>query len=154
MDHAPTTEPVDIRRGIADTLTMLGSKTRAKSVAIAVEIPDDVPRVYAVGAELNQVWMNLIDNAIDAVEKGGHVTVRAGRELGKVVVGIIDDGPGVPPEIRSRIFDPFFTTKGVGDGTGLGLDIVRRLLQRYDADISLDSVPGHTEFQVRLQAES
>ena len=153
MDHAPTTEPVDIRRGIADTLTMLGSKTRQKSVAIAVEIPDDVPRVYAVGAELNQVWMNLLDNAIDAVNPGGHVTVRAVRELGRVVVSIIDDGPGVPAEIRSRIFDPFFTTKGVGEGTGLGLDIVRRLLQRYDADISLDSVPGHTEFQVRLQAE-
>jgi len=79
--------------------------------------------------------------------------VRAVQELGRVVVSIIDDGPGVPAEIRSRIFDPFFTTKGVGDGTGLGLDIVRRLLQRYDADISLDSVPGHTEFQVRLQAE-
>jgi signal transduction histidine kinase len=158
MDHVPTTEPVDIRRGIADTLTMLGSKTRAKSVAIAVDIPDDVPRVYAVGAELNQVWMNLLDNAIDAVGNGGHVTVRAsrelGRELGRVVVRVIDDGPGVPAEIRSRIFDPFFTTKGVGEGTGLGLDIVRRLLQRYDADISLDSAPGHTEFQVRLQAEN
>ena len=154
MDHAPTAEPVDIRRGIADTLTMLNSKTRAKSVAITVEIPDDVPRVYAVGAELNQVWMNLIDNAIDAVSKGGHVTIRAERELGRVVVSVIDDGPGVPDAIKSRIFDPFFTTKGVGEGTGLGLDIVRRLLQRHDGDISLDSVPGHTEFQVRLQAES
>jgi signal transduction histidine kinase len=154
MDHAPTTEPVDIRRGIAGTLTMLGSKSRAKSVSIAVDIPDEVPRVYAVGAELNQVWMNLIDNAIDAVGKGGHVTVRAARELKGVVVRIIDDGPGVPKEIQGRIFDPFFTTKGVGEGTGLGLDIVRRLLQRYDADISLDSAPGHTEFQVRLQAET
>ncbi|HEU4720641.1 MAG TPA: ATP-binding protein [Gemmatimonadaceae bacterium] len=153
MDHAPTAEPVDIRRGIADTLTMLGSKTRQKSVKLSVEIPDDVPRVFAVGAELNQVWMNLIDNAIDAVSQGGRVTVRAGRELGKVVVRVIDDGPGVPPAIQSKIFDPFFTTKDVGEGTGLGLDIVRRLLQRHDGDISLDSVPGHTEFQVRLQAE-
>jgi signal transduction histidine kinase len=153
MDHAPTAEPVDIRRGIADTLTMLGSKTRQKSVTISVDIPDDVPRVFAVGAELNQVWMNLIDNAIDAVSTGGHVTVRAGRELGRVVVRVIDDGPGVPPAIQSKIFDPFFTTKGVGEGTGLGLDIVRRLLQRYEGDISLDSAPGHTEFQVRLQAE-
>ena len=154
MDHAPTAEPVDIRRGIADTLTMLGSKTRQKSVKLSVEIPDDVPRVFAVGAELNQGWMNLIDNAIDAVSQGGHVTVRAGRELGKVVVRVIDDGPGVPPAIQSKIFDPFFTTKDVGEGTGLGLDIVRRLLQRHDGDISLDSVPGHTEFQVRLQAEA
>jgi signal transduction histidine kinase len=153
MDHAPATEPVDIRRGIADTLTMLNSKSRAKSVAIGVEIPDDMPRVYAVGAELNQVWMNLLDNAIDAVDKGGHVTVRASRERARVLVRIIDDGPGVPQNIQNRIFDPFFTTKGVGQGTGLGLDIVRRLLQRQDGDITLESVPGHTEFQVLLPSE-
>jgi signal transduction histidine kinase len=153
MDHAPAAEPVDIRRGIADTLTMLSSKSRAKSVTIDVEIPDDVPRVHAVGAELNQVWMNLIDNAIDAVAKGGHIIVRAGRERDRVVVRIIDDGPGVPADIQGRIFDPFFTTKSVGEGTGLGLDIVRRLLQRHDGEISLDSVPGHTEFQVRLEPE-
>jgi signal transduction histidine kinase len=132
---------------------MLNSKSRAKGITIAVEIPDDVPRVHAVGAELNQVWMNLLDNAIDAVGKNGHVTVRAERERERVLVRIIDDGPGVPPEIQGRIFDPFFTTKGVGEGTGLGLDIVRRLLQRHDGDVSLESVPGHTEFQVRLQAE-
>ena len=153
MDHAPAAEPVDIRRGIADTLTMLNSKSRAKGIKVGVEIADDVPRVFAVGAELNQVWMNLIDNAIDAVGKGGHVTVAAERERTGVVVRVIDDGPGVPPEIQGRIFDPFFTTKGVGEGTGLGLDIVRRLLQRHDGDISLESEPGHTEFQVRLRAE-
>jgi signal transduction histidine kinase len=153
MDHAPAAEPVDIRRGIADTLTMLNSKSRAKGITVAVEIPDDVPRVHAVGAELNQVWMNLLDNAIDAVGKGGHITVTAGRERDSVVVRVIDDGPGVPPEIQGRIFDPFFTTKGVGEGTGLGLDIVRRLLQRHEGDISLQSEPGHTEFQVRLQPE-
>ena len=153
MDHAPAAEPVDIRRGIADTLTMLNSKSRAKSVTIGVDIPDEIPRVHAVGAELNQVWMNLIDNAIDAVGQGGHVTVRAARDRDHVLVSVIDDGPGVPVEIKGRIFDPFFTTKGVGQGTGLGLDIVRRLLQRQNGDISLESVPGHTEFQVRLEAE-
>jgi signal transduction histidine kinase len=153
MDHAPAAEPVDIRRGIADTLMMLGSKSRAKAIKVDIDIPDDVPRVHAVGAELNQVWMNLIDNAIDAVGKGGHVTVRASRERERVLVRIIDDGPGVPENIKHRIFDPFFTTKGVGEGTGLGLDIVRRLLQRHEGDISLDSAPGHTEFQVRLAAE-
>jgi signal transduction histidine kinase len=153
MDHAPAAEPVDIRRGIADTLTMLSSKSRSKGITVDVDIPDDVPRVHAVGAELNQVWMNLIDNAIDAMSKGGHVTVRAARERERVLVCIIDDGPGVPESIRHRIFDPFFTTKGVGEGTGLGLDIVRRLLQRHEGDISLESAPGHTEFQVRLAAE-
>jgi signal transduction histidine kinase len=153
MDHAPAAEPVDIRRGIADTLTMLSSKSRSRGITVDVDIPDDVPRVHAVGAELNQVWMNLIDNAIDAVSKGGHVTVSAARERERVLVSVVDDGPGVPDNIKHRIFDPFFTTKGVGEGTGLGLDIVRRLLQRHEGDISLESVPGRTEFQVRLPAE-
>jgi signal transduction histidine kinase len=150
MDHAPSPEPVDIRRGIADTLTMLGSKTKAKSVNVTMTFPDDLPNVYAVGAELNQVWMNLIDNAIDAVEPGGRIDVVGSSELRCVVVKIIDDGPGIPPEIKSRIWDQFFTTKAVGKGSGLGLDIVRRLLQRHDGEINLDSVPGRTEFQVRL----
>jgi signal transduction histidine kinase len=154
MDHAPAAEPVDIRRGIADTLTMLSSKSRGKGIKLSVEIPDEVPRVHAVGAELNQVWMNLIDNAIDAVPAGGKVEVSAKRVRDSVVVRVVDDGPGIPPDIRDRIFDPFFTTKGVGEGTGLGLDIVRRLLQRHDGDISLESEPGHTEFQVRLPAET
>lgn len=153
MDHAPAPEPVDIRRGITDTIMMLGAKTRSKSAHVSVEIPDDLPRAHAVGAELNQVWMNLIDNALDAVSPGGQVRVTASRELDQVVVNITDDGPGVPPEIQGRIFDPFFTTKGVGKGAGLGLDIVRRLLQRHDAGISVDSEPGRTQFQVRLPAE-
>ncbi len=152
MDHAPSPEPVDIRRGIADTFTMLGSKTRGKSVDVAVNIPDGLPRAYTVGAELNQVWMNLIDNAIDAVAAGGHVTVTAAKEMNFVVVRIIDDGPGIPADLQKRIFEPFFTTKGVGKGTGLGLDTVRRLLQRHDAAIEVESKPGRTEFQVRLKA--
>jgi signal transduction histidine kinase len=153
MDHAPTPEPVDIRRGIADTFTMLGAKTRAKSVEVSVDLADDLPRAHAVGAELNQVWMNLIDNALDAVAVGGHVAVSAARELNCVVVRITDDGPGIPPEIQGRIFDPFFTTKGVGKGTGLGLDVVRRLVQRHDGEVAVDSRPGRTEFQVRLPVQ-
>lgn len=153
MDHAPTPEPVDIRRGIAETFTMLGAKTRAKSAQISMDFADDLSRAHAVGAELNQVWMNLIDNALDVIDVGGHVTVTASNEANSVVVRIIDDGPGIPPEIQGRIFDPFFTTKGVGKGTGLGLDVVRRLLQRHDGGISVESVPGRTEFQVWLPAE-
>lgn len=153
MDHAPTPEPVDIRRGIADTFTMLGAKMRAKSVDVSMNIPDGLPRAHAVGAELNQVWMNLIDNALDAVAVGGRVAVAATQELDSLVVHIIDDGPGIPNDIQGRIFDPFFTTKGVGKGTGLGLDIVRRLLQRHDGEIGVESRPGRTEFQVRLPAE-
>ena len=153
MDRAPAAEAVDIRQGIADTLTMLASKMKAKSVSVSVQVTKDLPRAHAVGAELNQVWMNLLDNAIDAVAVGGHVTVSAAPDLDCVSVKIIDDGPGIPPEVVGKIFDPFFTTKPVGKGTGLGLDIVRRLLQRQAGGISVDSAPGRTEFQVRLPAE-
>ena len=150
MDHAPTPEPVDIRQGIADTLIMLGAKTREKSVRIELQLPDDLPRANAVGAELNQVWMNLIDNALDAVAVKGCVTVTAARELNRVVVRIIDNGPGIPPEIASRMFEPFFTTKGVGKGTGLGLDIARRILTKQEGEIAVESAPGRTVFEVRL----
>ena len=154
MDRAPTPEPVDVGRGISDTLTMLAGKLRAKSVEVALELPDDLPAAHAVGAELNQVWMNLIDNALDAVPVGGRITIAGAHELNYVTVRVIDNGPGIPPDIQGRIFDPFFTTKGVGKGSGLGLDIVRRLLQRHEGSVSLESVPGRTEFQVRIPAES
>jgi len=153
MDHAPTPEPVDIRRGIADTLTMLGAKARAKSVEVSVQLAPDLPRAHGVGAELNQVWMNIIDNALDAVAVGGRVEVTASEAPGRVVVRIVDDGPGIPAAIQARIFDPFFTTKGVGKGTGLGLDIVRRLVQQHEGEIEVESCPGHTEFRVSLPAE-
>ena len=153
MDHAPTPEPVDVSRGIADTLRMLAAKTRAKSARVSMDIPDDLPHARAVGAELNQIWMNLIDNALDAVAPGGSVEVSARRVRDSVVVRVVDDGPGIPAEIQGSIFDPFFTTKGVGKGTGLGLDIVKRLLQRHEGAIDVESVPGRTEFQVRLKVE-
>jgi signal transduction histidine kinase len=152
MDHAPTPEPVDVHRGVADTLRMLAAKTRAKSVHVSMDIPEDLPRAHAVGAELNQVWMNLIDNALDAVPPGGSVKVSAKRVRDSVVVSVVDDGPGIPPNVKERIWEPFFTTKGVGKGTGLGLDIAKRLLQRHDGAIDVESVPGRTEFQVRLKA--
>lgn len=153
MDHAPTPEPVDIRRGLTDTLTMLAAKARAKSLEISVRLPDDLPRAHGVGAELNQVWMNLIDNALDAVAPGGHIEVTAEHAAGRLLVRIIDDGPGIPPEIKGRIFDPFFTTKAVGEGVGLGLDIVRRLVQQHDGEIEVESRPGRTEFRVGLPVE-
>jgi len=129
---------------------MLGGKKREKAALVTLEVADDLPRAHAVGAELNQVWMNLLDNALDAIPEGGHVTVEAKRELDRVVVRITDNGPGIPPEIAGRIFDPFFTTKPVGKGTGLGLDIVRRILQRHQGEIELESAPGRTQFRVVL----
>ncbi len=154
MDHAPMPEPVDIRRGIMDTFTMLGAKARSKSIKVSTSFADDLSRAYAIGAELNQVWMNLVDNAMDAVGVGGRVSVTALNEPKSIVVTVADDGPGIPAEIQGRIFDPFFTTKPVGEGTGLGLDVVRRLLQRHNGSIALESAPGRTVFEIKLPAET
>jgi len=153
MDRAPTPEPTDVRRGISDTLTMLGAKMRARQAEVTTEFAEGLPCAHAVGAELNQVWMNLIDNALDAIPEGGHVTVSAEAVQDRVVVRIVDDGAGIPPEIVTRIFDPFFTTKDVGKGTGLGLDIVRRILRRHEGEVEVESRPGRTEFRVVLPSE-
>lgn len=150
MDRARTSEPVDIGKGIADTLTLLEAKRREKSVKVRVDVPADLPLVTAIGGELNQVWMNLLENAFDAVAAGGNVVVGAARDGDWVIVKVIDDGPGVPEDIQHRIFEPFFTTKGIGKGTGLGLDVVKRLLKGHEGEIELESREGMTEFLVRL----
>jgi signal transduction histidine kinase len=150
MDRATVPEPVDLARGLADTLAILGSKAKSKSVAVSLSLENDLPAVHGFGGELNQVWANLIDNALDAVTEGGHIEITARRERDRVVLRVIDNGCGVPAEVRDRIFDPFFTTKPVGKGTGLGLDIVRRLVQRHNGQIELESKPGRTEFRVML----
>jgi signal transduction histidine kinase len=150
MDQATIAEPVDLAKSLANTVAVLKSKARAKAVAVAVKIAPDLPRVRGFAGELNQIWGNLIDNALDAVPESGLVDVLAERDTRRVVVRIVDNGPGIPPEIRDRIFDPFFTTKPAGQGTGLGLDIVRRLVQHNDGGIEVESRPGRTEFQVTL----
>jgi signal transduction histidine kinase len=150
MDRAAVPEPVDIGQGLANTLVVLRAKAKGKSVGLSMNVEKDLPFVNGFGGELNQVWANLLDNALDAVADGGRVELAANREQEAVVVRVIDDGPGVPAEVRDRIFDPFFTTKPIGQGTGLGLDIVRRLIQRHNGRIELDSSPGRTEFRVTL----
>jgi len=150
MDQATIAEPVDLAQGLGNTVAVLKSKARAKSVAVSVDVEPNLPRVRGFAGELNQIWGNLIDNALDAVAESGRVEVAAERNSRRVVVRIADDGPGIPAEIRDRIFDPFFTTKPVGQGTGLGLDIVRRLVQHNDGEIAVESRPGRTEFQVAL----
>ena len=152
MDHATAPEPVDVAKGLTDTLALLAPKARGKAASVTVEAPADLPRVRGFGGELNQVWANLIDNALDAVPDGGRVVVTAGTDGPHVVVRVTDDGPGIPPDLKSRIFDPFFTTKPVGKGTGLGLDIVRRLVDRNEGMIEVESEPGKTEFRVALPA--
>jgi signal transduction histidine kinase len=150
MDRETTAQPTDVGQGLTDTLTVLRAKVKTKSATVAVAVTPDLPPVLAYGGELNQVWVNLIDNALDAVAPGGRVDVSAKREGAKLVVRIADDGPGIPDAVRQRIFDPFFTTKPVGEGTGLGLDIVRRLVNRHDGEIEVASRPGHTVFTVSL----
>lgn len=150
MDQATVAEPVDLKASLGNTVAVLNSKARSKSIAVAVKVPPDLPRPLGFAGELNQIWANLIDNALDAVPASGHIDVTATCEQGRVVVRIIDNGPGIPADVRGRMFDPFFTTKPVGKGTGLGLDIVRRLLAHNEADIEVDSVPGRTEFRVSL----
>jgi signal transduction histidine kinase len=148
MDQAAMQE-VDLRDDLENTLKIFGHWLK-KGITVKREFAADVPRVCAYGSELNQVWTNLIDNAIDAMGGNGELLVRTCRELDTVVVDIGDNGPGVPTDIQSRIFEPFFTTKGVGDGTGLGLDTVVRIIQKHHGRIDLKSQPGNTRFTVRL----
>ncbi len=150
MDQADFPSSVDVAKGLSDTLTLLGGKARAKGVELRLEVEPALPTIEGFGGELNQVWSNLIDNAIDAVSKAGHVTVTASRDRQCIVVRVTDDGPGIPEDIKNRIFDPFFTTKGVGEGTGLGLAIVRRLIERHEGAVEVRSGPEGTEFRVTL----
>jgi signal transduction histidine kinase len=148
MDQAPLQE-VDIHQGVESTLTILGHRLK-QGVTVVRDYDKAIPRVCVYGGELNQVWTNLMDNAIDAMQGKGQLRVRTARELDRVLVEIGDNGPGVPAEIQGRIFEPFFTTKGVGEGTGLGLDTVCRIVRKHHGEIKLESRPGDTRFQVRI----
>ena len=153
MDKPGVPEAVDIAQGLKDTIVMLGNKARHKDVAVTIKVDANLPKARGFGGELNQVWTNLIDNAIDAAPEGGKVEVGAGcGQNNTVVVRVVDNGPGVPPEIREKIFDPFFTTKPVGQGTGLGLEIAMKLALHNAGDIEVDSKPGRTEFRVTVPA--
>ena len=149
MDQAPSQE-VDVQDSLETTLTILRFKWK-HGIEVVRDYAPDLPCITAYGSELNQVWTNLIDNALDALDGKGHLTVKTAREDDHVLVEIGDDGPGIAPEIQSRIFDPFFTTKGIGKGTGLGLDTAYRIVvTRHHGDIRVLSEPGKTCFQVRL----
>jgi signal transduction histidine kinase len=153
MDRTPARE-VDLHEGLENTLAILGHKLK-KGVEVFRNYDQDLPRIQAHGGELNQVWTNLIDNAVDAMHGKGRLEITTGRDGdGCVIVEISDSGDGIPKEVRNRVFEPFFTTKGVGEGTGLGLDIARRIVkQRHGGDIRVDSEPGRTRFRVRLPIE-
>jgi signal transduction histidine kinase len=152
MDQGPMQE-VDIERGLETTLTIMNHKLK-RGITVVRDYASNLPKVMSSGSELNQVWTNLIDNAADAMNGNGKLTVRTARENDFVLVEIADNGAGIPPETLSRIFDPFFTTKGVGEGTGLGLDVVSRILKNVGGHISVTSVPGDTRFQVRIPIQA
>ena len=154
MGRASLPEPVNVVRGLNDTARIMSSKLRDKKVTMTLDVPPDLPPARAFGSELNQIWINLIENALDAVSYGGEITVRARKELDQIVVRVIDNGHGIPEDIKGRIFDPFFTTKPVGEGTGMGLDIVRRLVFKQDGEVDVTSEPGHTEFRVAIPLAS
>jgi signal transduction histidine kinase len=149
LDRAPY-QVVDVHELLKSTLMMLGGKLR-DGITVVKDFDRSLPPIPAYPAELNQVWTNLIDNAVSAMDGHGTLTVRTARDNDRVLVEIGDTGPGIPREIRERIFEPFFTTKPVGEGTGLGLDISYRIVvTRHHGDLRVDSEPGDTRFQVRL----
>ena len=150
MDSEPSMEFVDIHKGIKSTLTMLKFKFKKKNVRLKKELGEHLPNIKVLEGELNQVWTNMLANALDAVAEdgSGQITIRTHQRRDNLIVEIEDNGAGIPADIQSRIFEPFFTTKGIGEGTGMGLDIVQRVLKRHGGTVSVDSSSGRTCFQV------
>jgi signal transduction histidine kinase len=147
MDQAPEQE-IDIHGGLESTLTILAYKLRKKSIHVERNFDRSIPKICAYGVELNQVWTNLIVNAIDAMKDGGELKLTTSQDPFDVVVEVQDNGSGIEPDVQSRIFDPFFTTKAVGEGTGLGLDTSMRVIKKHHGEIEVRSAPGETVFRV------
>ena len=152
MDQA-SVQDLDVHKGLENTLLILKYKLRKKDITVTRDYAESLPLIKAYGSELNQVWTNLIVNAVDAMSEGGKLKVRTKREPTDILVEIRDNGGGIPASVRSRIFEPFFTTKAVGEGTGLGLDTVARIVRKHRGNVRFESKPGDTCFQVRLPIE-
>jgi len=150
MDLSGEIYRTDIHKDLEDTLILLGYKIRDKNISIKKIFCDDMPEVEVYVGELNQVWTNIIDNAIFAVPKNGEIEIATECDKKNVTVRIADNGTGIPKEIISRVFDPFFTTKKVGEGTGIGLDIVRNVITRHKGEVKVNSKPGKTEFIISV----
>ena len=149
LDQAPLLE-VDVHEGLENTLVIMQHKLK-KGVTIRREYAADLPRIEAYASELNQVWTNIIDNAVDAMNGKGEIKIKTYGQDGRVVVEIADNGPGIPQEIQTRIFDPFFTTKAPGHGTGLGLHISHDIIaNRHHGQLTVESKPGETKFRAVL----
>lgn len=153
MDRTNELQPTNIQNDIENTITLLGYKLREKNITVKRNYKEDLPAVPAYVGELNQVWTNIIDNAIYAMDKNGELTIETSLSNKFAKICIIDNGSGIPPEILSRIYDPFFTTKKVGDGTGIGLDTVSRIVKHHNGEIKVDSKPGKTTFSICIPLE-
>ncbi len=154
MDQTPDKQPVVVAEGLETTLRVLAHPLRKKNARLSRRYEPDLPRIPGLIGELNQVWTNLLDNAVDAIEDGGTIDIETLTEGDWVLVRITDDGTGIPEEAQPRIFEPFFTTKTVGEGTGLGLDVVQRIVEQHGGEIAFTSEPGETTFTVRLPVNS
>jgi signal transduction histidine kinase len=152
MDRAPAIEPIRLEEHLTHTVALMSAKASLRRISLDLSVEADLPTVAGSVADLNQVWMHLIDNAIDAAPESGRISIDARRDQDTVHVRVIDDGPGIPAEDQERVFEPFFTTKDVGQGRGLGLDIVRTVVRSHKGTVDLSSSPGRTEFRVTLPA--
>ncbi len=150
MDQTIDMQPTRINKDIDNTLTLLGYKLREKNIMVKKNYSESLPEIPAYIGELNQVWTNIIDNAIFALEKNGELIIHTSSDEKNLKVSIVDNGAGIPRDILSRIFDPFFTTKKVGQGTGIGLDLVQRIIKHHHGEIKVNSIPGRTEFIICL----
>jgi signal transduction histidine kinase len=150
MDQAPEKQKADVHEGLRTTLTMLGHKFKKNNVKLIENFDPNLPQASIYVSAMNQVWMNLLDNALDALEGTANATLEIKTEKDRefILVYITDNGPGIPKEIQDKIFDPFFTTKPIGKGTGLGLEIVRQIIHQHNGKVDLRSEPGRTEFRV------
>ncbi len=148
MDRDNSMEPTDVRDGIRSTIIMLKFKIKQKQIVLQKNFPEQLPKVKAVVSELNQVWTNIIANAIDALEPEGKLTIDAYEERDSICIEVTDNGHGIPEDIQTRIFEPFFTTKSMDEGTGIGLDIVQKIIKKHNGSIGVNSVPGKTTFKV------
>lgn len=150
MDQGHQKQPADIHTGIRNTLNILQHKLRKCNITVIEEYDEAMPQVNVMVGEMNQVWVNLIDNAVDAMGYGGTLRIHTEKDGDCARISIMDNGPGIPQEIQTRVFEPFFTTKEIGKGTGLGLDIVHQIISQHQGTIKLASVPGETRFTVSV----
>ena len=148
MDKGTDKETVEIKKLLKSTITMLNHKTKQKNILVDMNTQENMPEFCGYVSELNQVWTNLIDNAIDAVDEGGKIEIEAKSTNGDLHMIFRDNGSGIPADVKNKIFDPFFTTKDVGKGTGLGLDVVRKIVDKHEGRIEVESAPGNTEFKL------